>query len=87
MVAIHIGWSNAIICLGAAANFQSISRRRTDTWHKPIELRGIRFYHGGMFIREHAMNPFSKTNLPITLVLALIVWAWLSLFSGLIAAL
>lgn len=32
------------------------------------------------------MNPFSKTNLPMTLVLALIVWAWLSLISGLIAA-
>jgi hypothetical protein len=40
-----------------------------------------------MFIREHAMNPFSKTNFPMTLVIALIVWAWLSLFSGLIAAL
>lgn len=32
------------------------------------------------------MNPFSKTNMPITVVMALIVWAWLSLFSALIAA-
>lgn len=30
------------------------------------------------------MNPFSPTNLPITLVVALIAWAWLSLFSSLI---
>jgi hypothetical protein len=33
------------------------------------------------------MNIFSKTNLPLTLVIALLLWAWISLFSGLIAAL
>lgn len=33
------------------------------------------------------MNPFSAYNLPITLVVALIVWAWFSLFSTLIASL
>ncbi len=33
------------------------------------------------------MNPFSKTNLPITVVLVLIAWAWLSLFSALLASL
>jgi hypothetical protein len=33
------------------------------------------------------MNIFSKTNLPMTLVIVLILWAWFSLFSGLIAAL
>lgn len=33
------------------------------------------------------MNIFSKTHLPMTLVIALILWAWFSLFSGLIAAL
>jgi hypothetical protein len=33
------------------------------------------------------MNPFSKTNLPLTLVITLIVWSWLSLLSGLFAAL
>lgn len=27
------------------------------------------------------MNLLSKTNLPMTLVVAMIVWAWLSLFS------
>lgn len=27
------------------------------------------------------MNLFSKTNLPMTLVVAMIIWAWLSLFS------
>lgn len=27
------------------------------------------------------MNLFSKANLPMTLVVAMIVWAWLSLFS------
>jgi hypothetical protein len=33
------------------------------------------------------MNIFSKTNLPITVVMALILWAWLSLLSALFAAL
>lgn len=33
------------------------------------------------------MNPFSPFNLPMTLVVALIVWAWLSLISALIGAL
>ena len=33
------------------------------------------------------MNPFSPTNLPMTLVVALIAWAWLSLISALIGAL
>jgi hypothetical protein len=38
-------------------------------------------------ITEPDMNPFSKTNLPMTLVLSLIAWAWLSLISALLAAL
>ncbi len=33
------------------------------------------------------MNIFSKTNLPITVVMALTLWAWLSLLSALFAAL
>lgn len=33
------------------------------------------------------MNPFSAYNLPITLVVALIVWAWFSLISALVASL
>jgi hypothetical protein len=33
------------------------------------------------------MNPFSPINLPMTLVIALIAWAWFSLFSALIGAL
>ncbi len=33
------------------------------------------------------MNLFSKTNLPMTLVVALIIWAWISILSALIAAL
>jgi hypothetical protein len=33
------------------------------------------------------MNPFSPFNLPMTLVVALIAWAWLSLLSALIGAL
>lgn len=33
------------------------------------------------------MNLFSKTNLPMTLVVALIVWAWLSLITVLIGKL
>jgi hypothetical protein len=33
------------------------------------------------------MNPFSAYNLPMTLVVALIVWAWLSLISALIGSL
>lgn len=33
------------------------------------------------------MNPFDKTNLPLTLVVTLICWSWFSLLSGLIAAL
>ena len=33
------------------------------------------------------MNPFSKFNLPLTLVVALIAWAWLSLFSVVLGSL
>lgn len=33
------------------------------------------------------MNLFSKTNLPMTVVVALILWAWFSLFSAIIAKL
>lgn len=33
------------------------------------------------------MNLFSKTNLPMTLVVGLIVWAWLSLFSVVLGSL
>lgn len=33
------------------------------------------------------MNPFSAYNLPITLVVALIAWAWFSLISALVASL
>jgi hypothetical protein len=32
------------------------------------------------------MNPFSAYNLPITIVVALIAWAWVSLFSALVAS-
>ena len=27
------------------------------------------------------MNPFSKTNFPLTLVIVLIIWAWVSFLS------
>ena len=30
---------------------------------------------------ERCMNLLSKTNLPMTLVVSMIIWAWLSLFS------
>jgi hypothetical protein len=33
------------------------------------------------------MNIFSSYNLPITLVVALIAWAWFSLFSSLVGSL
>lgn len=33
------------------------------------------------------MNPFSAYNLPITMVVALIAWAWFSLLSTLVASL
>ena len=33
------------------------------------------------------MNIFSKYNLPFTLVVALIVWAWFSLFSVILGSL
>lgn len=33
------------------------------------------------------MDLFSKTNLPMTLVVALIVWAWISFLSTAIASL
>lgn len=33
------------------------------------------------------MNLFNKTNLPLTLVVALIAWAWLSLFSVVLGSL
>lgn len=33
------------------------------------------------------MNLLSKTNLPITLVVGLILWAWFSLFSVVLASL
>jgi hypothetical protein len=33
------------------------------------------------------MNLFNKTNLPLTLVVALIAWAWLSLFSVILGSL
>lgn len=33
------------------------------------------------------MNIFSSYNLPITLVVALIAWAWFSLFSALVGSL
>jgi hypothetical protein len=35
---------------------------------------------------ELEMNILSKTNLPLTLVIALILWSWLSLISALIGA-
>ena len=37
--------------------------------------------------RDFAMNIFSTANLPITLVVALIIWAWFSLFSALVSSL
>ncbi len=33
------------------------------------------------------MNLLSKTNLPMTLVIGLIVWAWISLFSVVLGSL
>jgi hypothetical protein len=33
------------------------------------------------------MDLFSKTNLPVTIIMALIVWAWLSLISVLLGSL
>lgn len=33
------------------------------------------------------MNLLSKTNLPMTLVIAMIVWAWVSLFSVVLGSL
>jgi hypothetical protein len=33
------------------------------------------------------MNLFSKTNLPMTVVVALILWAWFSLISAIIGKL
>jgi hypothetical protein len=33
------------------------------------------------------MNLFSKTNLPLTLVVIMIAWAWLSLFSVILGSL
>jgi hypothetical protein len=38
-------------------------------------------------IVESAMNLLSKTNLPMTLVIAMIVWAWVSLFSVVLGSL
>jgi hypothetical protein len=33
------------------------------------------------------MNLFSKTNLPMTVILVMIAWAWLSLFSVVLGSL
>lgn len=33
------------------------------------------------------MNMLSKTNLPLTLVVVMIVWAWMSLFSVVLGSL
>jgi hypothetical protein len=33
------------------------------------------------------MDLFSKTNLPVTIIMALIAWAWLSLISVLLGSL
>lgn len=33
------------------------------------------------------MNLFSKTNLPMTVVLVMIIWAWFSLFSVVLGSL
>ncbi len=33
------------------------------------------------------MSPFSLFNLPVTIIIALIAWAWFSLISTLVAAL
>lgn len=33
------------------------------------------------------MNLFSKTNLPLTVVIVLILWAWFSLISAIVAKL
>jgi hypothetical protein len=33
------------------------------------------------------MNPFSPYNLPITIVIALVIWAWFSLLTTLLGAL
>jgi len=36
---------------------------------------------------ETAMNLFDKTNLPMTIVILMILWAWFSLFSVLLGTL
>ena len=36
---------------------------------------------------ETAMNLFNKTNLPMTIVVVMILWAWFSLFSVVLGAL
>lgn len=33
------------------------------------------------------MNPFSAYNLPLTLVVSLLIWAWFSLMSALVSSL
>ncbi len=38
-------------------------------------------------MRKQAMDMFSKTNLPMTLVIALIVWAWISFLSVVLGSL
>ena len=38
-------------------------------------------------LQEHDMNPFSAFNLPMTMVIVLLVWAWLSFFSVAIGSL
>lgn len=36
---------------------------------------------------ETAMNLFDKTNLPMTIVVVMILWAWFSLFSVVLGSL
>jgi hypothetical protein len=36
---------------------------------------------------EIAMNLFDKTNLPMTIVVVMILWAWFSLFSVVLGSL
>ena len=55
------------------------ARHVVDSRERPLESR--------LDLPEHAMNPFSKTNLPMTLVIVLAVWAWVSFISVILGSL
>lgn len=60
-------------------------RLRAPFFH--LDARGITPVESRDEIVENTMNLFSKTNLPLTLVVIMIVWAWLSLFSVVLGSL